>query len=301
MPRRSWPASPTTRMAAASSRFLRAATPTRSSASTSSMRAPSSAPVVVFLHGNPSWSYIWRHQIAAAVAGGLPGHRPRPGRHGPVGQADRDDRLHRDAPRRVDACPRSSTSSICPAPRFVLHDWGGIIGMRLAAENPGLVERLVISNTGLPWRDLTEPLPDVIEASGPLRRLPGVRTDDARVAAVDAAADGDGDRAERRRGARLPRALPRPVADDREPGVHPAPADPARQPDVPGAMQAWDVFDAWTKPVLTIFSDKDAVAPDGWKPIVARIPGATGPAARRSSRAAATSSRKTSARPTPAR
>jgi haloalkane dehalogenase len=35
-------------------------------------------------------------------------------------------------------------------------------------------------------------------------------------------------------------------------------------------------LDVWTKPVLTIFSDKDAVAPDGWKPIVARIPGATG-------------------------
>ena len=53
----------------------------------------------------------------------------------------------------------SSTSFRCRAPTFVLHDWGGIIGMRLAAENPGLAERLVISNTGLPWRDLAEPLP----------------------------------------------------------------------------------------------------------------------------------------------
>ena len=46
-------------------------------------------------------------------------------------------------------------------------------------------------------------------------------------------------------------------------------------PMYPACNAAWEVFDVWTKPVLTIFSDKDAVAPDGWKPIVARIPGAT--------------------------
>ena len=51
---------------------------------------------------------------------------------------------------------------------FVLHDWGGIIGMRLAAEQPDRVGRMVISNTGLPWRNINEPLPEVIEASGPL-------------------------------------------------------------------------------------------------------------------------------------
>ena len=41
-------------------------------------------------------------------------------------------------------------------------------------------------------------------------------------------------------------------------------------------MRAWKVLDTFTKPVLTIFSDKDPVAPDGWKPIVDRIPGADG-------------------------
>ena len=34
------------------------------------------------------------------------------------------------------------------------------------------------------------------------------------------------------------------------------------------------ILEQWTKPALTIFSDKDVVAPDGWKPIVERIPGA---------------------------
>jgi len=42
----------------------------------------------------------------------------------------------------------------------------------------------------------------------------------------------------------------------------------------PGNHEAWKVLDQWTKPVLTIFSDMDIVAPDGWKAIVDRIPGA---------------------------
>ena len=217
---------------------------TKSCASTSMVDSDSvdagdaNAPVVVFLHGNPSWSYIWRHQIAAASGCGLSSHRPRPGRHGPVGQAQRDERLHGSAPRRVDAVAACRSSFRCRVQRFVLHDWGGIIGMRLAAENPGLAERLVISNTGLPWRDLTEPLPDVIEASGPFADFQEFATDDARVAAVDAAADGDGHRAERRGGARLPRALPGALADDWQSGVHPAAADSPGQPDVPSVQRS---------------------------------------------------------------
>ena len=47
-------------------------------------------------------------------------------------------------------------------------------------------------------------------------------------------------------------------------------------PMYPGNYAAWQVLDEWTKPVLTIFSDKDTVAPNGWQPIVDRIPGAAG-------------------------
>ena len=47
-------------------------------------------------------------------------------------------------------------------------------------------------------------------------------------------------------------------------------------PMYPENYEAWKVLDTFSKPVLTIFSDKDSVAPDGWKPIVGRIPGATG-------------------------
>ena len=48
---------------------------------------------------------------------------------------------------------------------LVMHDWGGIIGMRLAA-NPGLANRMVISNTALPDRD-PQSLFEKIEVEGP--------------------------------------------------------------------------------------------------------------------------------------
>ena len=92
---------------------------------------------------------------------------------------------------------------------------------------------------------------------------------------MDAAADGDGHRAEREvvHGYRAPYPDPSLTIGSR--AFHPAPADSPDNPMYPACNAAWDVFDVWTKPVLTIFSDQDAVAPDGWKPIVARIPGAT--------------------------
>ena len=42
----------------------------------------------------------------------------------------------------------------------------------------------------------------------------------------------------------------------------------------PANYEAWKVLERFDRPVLTIFSDLDSVAPDGWKPITARIPGA---------------------------
>lgn len=90
----------------------------------------------------------------------------------------------------------------------------------LAAENPGLVHRMVISNSGLPDRD-----PALTISS---------------------------------RG--FPQLLPT------------CPDNPMYRAD----HEAWKVLERWTKPVLTIFSDTDVVAPQGWEAIVARVPGAQG-------------------------
>lgn len=231
------------------------------------------APAVVFLHGNPSWSYIWRHQIAAAVGAGY--RVIAPDLVG-MGLSDKPSEMSDYSVLRHVQWMRSllvdelALSDVT----FVLHDWGGIIGMRLAAENPGLVNRLVISNTGLPWRDPAEPLPDVIEATGPFADF----QEFARTTP------------EWQPWTLLPITMVTEPSSDVVHGYQAPYPDPSltvgsraftqllpTRPDnpmYPACNAAWEVFDKWTHPVLTIFSDQDAVAPDGWKPIVSRIAGA---------------------------
>ncbi|MGI9598927.1 MAG: alpha/beta fold hydrolase, partial [Acidimicrobiales bacterium] len=159
---------------------------------------------------------------------------------------------------------------------FVLHDWGGIIGMRLAAENPGLVSRMVISNTGLPWRDVDEPLPEVVEATGPfadfqeMARTAPVWEPWSLLPLVMVTEP----TAEVHQGYRAPYPDPSLTIGSRA-FTQLLPTRPDN-PMYPANHEAWEVLDPWTKPVLTIFSDRDAVAPDGWKAIVERIPGANG-------------------------
>jgi len=235
----------------------------------------SDAPVVVMLHGNPSWSWIWRHQIPALTAAGY--RVIAPDLVG-MGMSDKPSELDDyTVERHVEWMRAALVDQLALANvDLVLHDWGAIIGMRLAAENPGLVHRMVISNSGLPDRDPVEPLPDNIEATGPYA---------------------DFQRMARHAPVWEPWTL-LPLTMETEPsaevikGYHAPYPDPAltmssraftqllpTRPDnpmYPANHQAWQVLERWTKPVVTIFSDKDAVAPNGWKPIVARIPGADG-------------------------
>lgn len=236
---------------------------------------PDGASVVVMLHGNPSWSYLWRHQVGPVAAAGY--RVVVPDLVG-MGMSDKPSDLddytvagHVEWMRAllVDGLAVSDID-------MVLHDWGGIIGMRLAAENPGVVNRMVISNTGLPDRDPAEPLPEKIEATGPYADfqrmareaptwepwtlLPMVMVNEATDEVVE--------------GYRAPYPDPSLTIGSRA-FTQLLPTRPDN-PMYPANHEAWKVLDQWTKPVLTIFSDKDSVAPHGWKPIVARIPGAEG-------------------------
>ena len=236
---------------------------------------PDASSVIVLLHGNPSWSYLWRHQIGPLVDAGY--RVIAPDLVG-MGMSDKPAALddytvdrHVEWMRAllVDALALSDID-------MVLHDWGGIIGMRLAAENPGLTRRMVISNTGLPDRDPAEPLPETIEAEGPhadfqkMARdapvwepwtlLPLVTVVEPSAEVVDAY--------------RAPYPDPSLTIGSRA-FTQLLPTRPDN-PMYPANHAAWAVLEQFTGPVLTIFSDKDLVAPDGWKPIIARIPGAAG-------------------------
>jgi haloalkane dehalogenase len=98
---------------------------------------------VLCLHGYPESSYMWRHVLEAtaeagwqAVAPDLPGYGDSPYAGSGTWQA------HIDA---VDAFHREQELGEVV---LVVHDWGGLIGLRWACEHPDLVRALVISNTG---------------------------------------------------------------------------------------------------------------------------------------------------------
>lgn len=234
-----------------------------------------SLPVVVMLHGNPSWSYLWRNQVGPLVEAGYRVIAPD---HVGMGLSDKPSDLDDyTIERHVEWLRTLLVDELGLANvDMVLHDWGGILGMRLAAENPGLVDRMVISNTGLPDRDPAEPLPDVIEAAGrhadfqkmardapvwePWTMLPLVMVNEPAPDVVE--------------GYRAPYPDPSLTIGSRA-YTQLLPTRPDN-PMYPANHEAWKVLERWSKPVLTIFSDQDIVAPTGWKAIVARIPGAEG-------------------------
>jgi haloalkane dehalogenase len=98
---------------------------------------------VLCLHGYPESSYMWRHLLETvadagwqAVAPDLPGYGDSPYAGSGSWQA------HVDA---VDAFHREQELGEVV---LVVHDWGGLIGLRWACEHPELIRAMVISNTG---------------------------------------------------------------------------------------------------------------------------------------------------------
>lgn len=227
---------------------------------------------VVFLHGNPSWSWIWRRQIAAAAAAGF---RAIAVDLVGMGLSDRPSALaDYTVQRHVDWLRAALFDALdLRALVFVLHDWGGILGLRLTALAPDRVAAIAISNTGLPERDPSEPLPEQIEAKGPFAQF----QQSARDAAVWEPWN------------LLPMVMVTPISDAVREGYRAPYRDvpalgsqsfplllPTRpdNPMLPDNFAAWKVLERFERPVVTIFSDRDLIAPHGWKPIVARIPGA---------------------------
>jgi haloalkane dehalogenase len=104
---------------------------------------PADAPVVLMLHGYPESSYMWRDLLPAVAGTGRRAIAPDLAGFGdsepdPPGTWER----HVEA---IESFRRDLGIERCV---LVVHDWGGLIGLRWACEHPDAVEALVISSTG---------------------------------------------------------------------------------------------------------------------------------------------------------
>ncbi len=227
---------------------------------------PADASPVLLLHGEPSWSYLYRKMIPILTGAG---HRAVAPDFFGFGRSDKPaERSDYTYQAHVDWTTSLIEQLDLRDITFFGQDWGGLIGLRVAAENPDRFARLVAANTMLPtgdnppgeaflrWQQFSQTSPtfDV----GRLIQGGTVTTlSDEVVAAYDAPFPDDSYKA----GARVFPSL-----------VPTAPDDPA----APANRKSWEVLERWEKPVLTAFSDSDPITTGGDRFLQARIPGAKG-------------------------
>jgi haloalkane dehalogenase len=228
---------------------------------------PRDAAPVLLMHGEPSWSFLYRKMIPIFVGTGHRAIAPDLVGFGrsdkPVRQEDYSYARHVEWMRALlfDVLDLRDITLVC-------QDWGGLIGLRLAGEHPDRFARLVPANTALPeghqslgpafdaWRKFSQESPDF-----PVGAILQTATVSELSPEVMAAYDAPFPSAEFKAGARrFPMLVP--VSD----------GDPA----VPANRAAWKVLERFEKPVMTAFSDGDPITGAARPGFETRIPGAQG-------------------------
>jgi haloalkane dehalogenase len=221
------------------------------------------APVVLLMHGEPSWSYLYRKFVPGLIARGY--RVIAPDLIG-FGKSDKPaERTDYSYERHVAWMSDWLTALDLTDVTLFCQDWGGLIGLRLVAAFPDRFARLVIANTGLPvgtgsaagfdaWLAFSQNVPSFpvgsIVNGGTTRELSA-----AEIAAYDAPFPDES----YKEGARqFPTLVP----------ITPDHASVAEN------RAAWAVLERFERPVLTAFADNDAVTRGGEKVFIERIPGA---------------------------
>jgi haloalkane dehalogenase len=123
-------------------------------------------PPVVFFHGEPTWSYLWRKVIGPVRDAG---HRCIAPDYAGFGRSDKPtDRGWYSYDRHAELTATLLTELDLRDATAVVHDWGGPIGLRLAVEHPDRIARMVIMDTGLftgeqPMSDAWKTFRDFVE------------------------------------------------------------------------------------------------------------------------------------------
>ena len=227
---------------------------------------PRDAPAVLLLHGEPSWSYLYRKMIPVIVAGGF--RAIAPDLIG-FGKSDKPERMsdytyqgHVDWMREwLEALDLKHLTLFC-------QDWGSLIGLRLAAEHEARFDRIVVANGFLPtgdrpanrafrlWRAFAMyspwfPIGRIVN-SGVVQKL-----SPAEIAAYDAPYPSSAYKAGARK---FPRLVPT------------SPDDPA----APANRAAWDKLGQWQKPFLCLFGKNDPILGRADRWLIEHVPGAKG-------------------------
>jgi haloalkane dehalogenase len=225
---------------------------------------PRDAPIVLLMHGEPTWSYLYRKMIPVITTAGF--RAIAPDLIG-FGKSDKPtERTDYTFARHVEWVLSCLQQLKLKDITLVCQDWGSLIGLRIVGEHPDLFARLVVANGGLPTGD--QQMPPAFRAwqkfsqETPVFNLGAIVSGgcacgitDEIVAAYDAPFPDDTFKA----GARQFPAL--------------VPSDP-NDPAAPANRKAWEVLMQFTKPVLTAFSDKDPITRGGDKLLQQLIPGA---------------------------
>jgi haloalkane dehalogenase len=228
---------------------------------------PADGPAVLAMHGEPSWSYLYRKMIPPLVAAGL--RVIAPDLVG-FGKSDKPSEKSDYTYARHVAWMQSAIIDHLDLRNatFFGQDWGGLVGLRLVAENPDRFARVIIGNTGLPtgehppsdafmaWQKFSQTT-EVFDIGFLLNSATVTELTEAEVAAYDAPFPDDN----YKEGARIFPSL-----------VPTSPDDPAAAAN----NAAWAVFKRWDKPLICCFSDSDPVTAGADRPFLQLVPGAQG-------------------------
>ena len=228
---------------------------------------PRDGRVVLLMHGNPSWSFLWRKTIPPIVAAGY--RCVAPDLVG-LGRSDKPSRLEDYSVERHVEWMRAALFDRLDLRdvNLLCQDWGGIIGLRLVAEHPQRFASVVAANTGMPtgqtpvsedlrkWPEIARQMPEFPVGRMVSMGCTGGLTD-AEIAAYDAPFPDESYKA----------------AAKSFPALIPITPD---NPAVPDQLRAWESLDRFDRPLLCAFSDMDPFNKGGNKALEKRVPGAQG-------------------------
>ncbi len=221
---------------------------------------------ILLLHGEPTWCFLYRKMIPVLTAAG---HRCIVPDLIGFGRSDKPATMETHTYKfHVEVIAQLVKDLDLTDCTMFGQDWGGLIGLRVVAENQNRFARVVISNTGLPtgegvlspafaaWRTINRQMVDRGDIPTGAMLAGNLKRPDLK-AAYDAPFP---DKRYKAGPLIMPQRVP--VTTD----------DPAREAN----LKAWDVFRKWEKPFLTLFGDADPVTGGLAKQFQDEVPGAKG-------------------------